>query len=259
MSAFLTSSYTGIGDRKKENQDSILCKTAEGEKHIAAICIVADGCGGMESGDVISNFITSSFNRMWEKNLKTKFTQGKNSRKEIDKILEDAIENINKEAVKISEESGKKSGSTISLLLIVDNRFYIKNIGDSRVYRLRGNIEQLTEDQTVVADMVRNGEITKEEALTHKKRHVLSMCIGYFKRVRTHSNSGRIRKNDVFLVCCDGLYNAIDTEKMKRIINECSNRDFDNLGMKLRTAIPLGDARDNISAVLINCRRGWLF
>jgi len=166
--------------------------------------------------------------------------------------LEKAIRDINAGALAFSHQVDSKVGSTVSLLLTIDNRFYIKNVGDSRIYLLRDkNITQLTEDQSLVADMIRNGEITKEEAKNFKKKNVLTMCIGVFDEIRTYSRNGKIRAGDKFLLCCDGVHNHISPEKMIEIVKN-KKSPFEGKAEEVRNAIEPGMANDNVSTVI--CR-----
>jgi len=170
----------------------------------------------------------------------------------VDELLEKAIRDINAGALTFSHQVESKVGSTVSLLLTIDNRFYIKNVGDSRIYLLRDrNIRQLTEDQSLVADMIRNGELTKEEAKNFKKKNVLTMCIGVFDEIKTYSKSGKIKSKDIFLLCCDGLHNHVSPEKMVEIVKNKKTPLVDT-ALKLRNCIEKGQANDNVSTIV--CR-----
>ena len=244
------SSHTDIGDVKLTNQDCILTKTGIINNHNVGLFIVADDCGGLSFGEEISNLIVIHFSRIWDNELKSLLQSPVIRNEDIDSLLEKAIKDINEGALAFSHQVESKVGSTLSLLLTIDDKFYIKNVGDSRVYLLRGkHIEQLTEDQSLVADMIRNGELTKEEAKDFKKKNVLTMCIGVFDEMRTYSKSGKIKNNDIFLLCCDGIHNRIPPEKMFEIINN-KKTPFENKAEEMRIAIEQGVATDNVSSVI---------
>ena len=170
------SSHTDIGDVKQTNQDCIFTKSDIINGHLVGLFIVADGCGGLSYGEEISNLVVTHFSRVWNHELKVLLANRKIKQNDIEELLENAIRDINGGALAFSRQVESKVGSTVSLLLTIDNQYYIKNIGDSRIYLLRGKkILQLTEDQSLVADMIRNGEITKEEAKNFKKKNVLTM------------------------------------------------------------------------------------
>ena len=247
-----TSSHTDIGDVKQTNQDCIFSKSGMVGNHSVGLFIVADGCGGLAYGEEISNLVVTHFSRIWNHELKALLQHHIIKSGDVDALLEKAIRDINAGALAFSHQVDSKVGSTVSLLLTVDNRFYIKNVGDSRIYLLRDkNITQLTEDQSLVADMIRNGEMTKEEAKNFKKKNVLTMCIGVFDVIRTYSKSGKIKAGDKFLLCCDGVHNHISPEKMIEIVKN-KKSPFEGKAEEIRNAIEPGMANDNVSTVI--CR-----
>lgn len=243
-------SHTDIGDIKKTNQDAIFSKEGVVNGHSVGLFVVADGCGGLAYGEEISNLIVTYFSRVWNRELKDLLTKTAVKSSDVEELLNESIKKINEGALTFSHQVESKVGSTLSLLLTIDKRFYIKNVGDSRVYLLRGRkIIQLSEDQSLVADMIRNKELTKEEAKTFKKKNVLTMCIGVFEEIKTFSRTGKIKKKDIFLLCCDGLYNHISDEKMVEIIKD-KKISFENKGETLRKTIENGKANDNVSSVI---------
>lgn len=249
------SSYTDIGDVKTTNQDCILSKNATINNHNVGLFIVADGCGGLAYGEEISNLVVTHFSRVWNNELKSILLNKKIRHKTIDDLLEKAIKEINDAAKNFGGQVGSKVGSTISLLLTIDKNYYIKNVGDSRVYLIRKNkTTQLTEDQSLVADMIRNGELTKEEAKSFKKKNVLTMCIGVFEDIRTYSKTGKIKDNDVFLLCCDGLHNHVSSEEMVKIVREKKIPFYDK-AKALREKIEEGKANDNVSGIICEFER----
>lgn len=252
------SSHSDIGDVKESNQDSILCKCGKIGKHNVGLYIVADGCGGLAYGEEISRLAVTYFTRVWNNELKELLESKKLPKPDaaIDTLLERAIKDINDKAKEFGQMVGDKVGTTLSLLLCIDKKFYIKNVGDSRIYLKRGNkITQITEDQSLVADLLRNNEISKDEALNFKKKNVLTMCIGVFENVRTYSNKGRINHGDTFLICCDGLYNNVTSKAMVKILNDRKIK-FEDKCLELRNSIEKGKATDNVSSVVCRFKFG---
>ncbi len=246
------SSHTDIGDVKQTNQDCVFSKSGVIGNHSVGLFIVADGCGGLAFGEEISNLVVTHFSRVWNHELKALLQHHIIKAHDIDELLEKAIRDINAGALTFSHQVDSKVGSTVSLLLTVDNKFYIKNVGDSRVYLLRDkNITQLTEDQSLVADMIRNGEITKEDAKNFKKKNVLTMCIGAVDEVKTYTKYGRIKPGDIFILCCDGIHNHISPEKMVDVV-KVKKSPFEYKAKEMRDTIDPGMANDNVSTVI--CR-----
>ena len=255
MYNIMISSHTDVGDRKETNQDSILQKVGEINGHQVALFIVADGCGGLAYGEEISNLIVSYFSRVWKNELPRLLENKKVKNEQVDAMLEQAIREINIGAKSFGTQVDSRVGSTLSLLLTIDRRYFIKNVGDSRVYRKRGNkFFPLTEDQSLVADMLRRGELTPEEAKTFKKKNVLTMCIGVFEEIHTYSNCGKLKHGDVFLLCCDGLHNLVPSEMMLKILK---NRKipFEDKATSLRGAIESGKANDNVSVITVKYKK----
>ncbi len=249
------SSHTDIGDKKETNQDSILTKCDVINGHHVGMFIVADGCGGLSYGDQISHLIISYFSRVWSNELKEILKDKRISSQKVNDILEKAICDINIGAKSFGEQVGSKVGSTLSLLLTIDNRYYIKNVGDSRVYLFRKRkLKKLTEDQSLVAEKVRNGELTEEEAKNFKKKNVLTMCIGVFDTIYTYSTSGTIKNNDIFLICCDGFHNQIDNQKIVDVIRD-KRMEFEKKCEFLRLSIPDGQATDNVSSIIVHIKK----
>lgn len=246
------SAYTERGDVKAENQDSILAKNATINDKAVGLFIVADGCGGLANGAKISNLITSEFGRLWDSEIAD---LSKKKSTEIIHFFESTINYINLLALDFSERTGEKCGSTMSLLFIAGTDYYIFHVGDSRIYKIKHKIKLLTEDQTVVADMLRRKEISMEAAKVHKQRHILNMCIGYFRNLNIYIRYGRIRRGDIFVLCCDGIYKCIN----EKIICKMSKkkRNFENAAVRLRSVIEQGKARDNVSIVIVKNKLRW--
>lgn len=244
------SSHTDIGDRKKTNQDSIFCKSEVINNRNVCMFIVADGCGGLLFGEEVSNLIVTYFSRFWNDELKNLVSAKKVDIREIDAVLNTALENVNRKAISFSNQVKVRVGSTVTMLVSVDNKYIIKNVGDSRVYLKRENkIVQLTEDQSLVADLVRSGELTKEEAKNYKKKNVLTMCVGAFEDLKVYSKKGKIKDNDVFILCSDGLHNCVSIETMLEVLKS-RRYAFEEKAQVLRESIESGKANDNVSSIL---------
>lgn len=246
------SSHTDIGDVKRTNQDSILSIKGMINGHNVGLFIVADGCGGLEFGEEISRLIVTHFSRIWNDELSKIIHTGKVNLSLMSDYLNGVLNDINNEALNFSKQGSGKVGSTLSLLFSIDRSYIIKNIGDSRVYlKRKKKIVRLTEDQSLVADLVRNGELTKEQAKNFKKKNVLTMCIGFYTDLKVYTQTGKIKNGDVFILCCDGLHNCVSEQKMAEILED-KQIGFESKAEVLRQCIEIGRAYDNVSSVV--CR-----
>lgn len=246
-----------VGDAKQTNQDSVLSKYERVAKRDVGLFIVADGMGGLAYGEEVSNLIVTFFNHWFSEHL-LPYVRGKKSfnSSDINKMLDNAITEVNNMALSFSKQVNQKLGSTLSLLLVIGDKYFIKNVGDSRIYIVRKNKKiQLTQDQSLVADMVRNKKITEAEARSHVKKNVLTMCIGVFNDVKVFSNQGKVKKGDVFLLCCDGFYNFASEENVVPIIRDSKVEGYNQKVALLRNLIPAGGAGDNVSIILVQLKK----
>ena len=238
-----------LGDRRVVNQDRVFARQGEIGGCLAGIFLVADGCGGLRHGEKISQLLADSFAVIWDQELPRLLTTAHWSD---EKILTAAVgwaERINETAYAFGQQTGERVGSTMSLLMTLDDRYYILNTGDSRVYLRRGeSFQRLTEDQSVVADMLRNREITPEEAERATFQNALTMCVGYFRQLRPFLARGRLRRGDLFLLCSDGLYRGLGEERLPACLPD---RVTEASARQLRACIPPGGAEDNVTALLV--------
>jgi protein phosphatase len=253
MFDILVEEYTDAGDVRDINQDSIFSVTKYTGQKSAGLFVVADGCGGLFFGEEASKLVVTHFNMLWDTKLE-KFVETCSSISDdmIFEVLENAIVEINNISINFGNLTNNKVGTTLSILFVVEDKYYIKNVGDSRIYLARkGKAEQLTEDQSLIADMVRNKEMTLEEAKNFSKKNVLTMCIGVFDEIKTYTKTGRIKSGDLFLLCSDGLYNYVPENLFYKLMSGDNKGSMADMARLLRDSIPKGSARDNVSFILI--------
>lgn len=219
------------GFRRKSNEDSFAYHI-DLERDLA-ILIVADGIGGNTDGDVASNYSVRSLLAAWRKFI-LRNTPGKNGAAS---FLRRELERINRNLYDENLIGRRDSpmGTTIAVLLLLPGFAVAAHAGDSRIYRFReDSLSLLTEDHTLVASMIRSGEITKLEAKTHPLCHVIYRSIGPAAHVSPTIRSFERKAGDRYLICSDGLTTEIDDsvicdvmrkarsarEAVKRLINE---------------------------------------
>lgn len=237
-----------LGDRRTVNQDRAFARQGEIDGCLAGLFLVADGCGGLQHGEKISQLLAESFAVIWDREL-PRLLAVRWSDEEILAAIVGWAERINETAYTFGQQTGERVGSTVSLLMTLDDRYYILNAGDSRIYLRRDQtFQRLTEDQSVVADMLRNGEITPEEAARANCPNALTMCVGYFQRLRPFLAQGRLRRGDLFLLCSDGLYRGLGENRIPACL---PRRVTEDSARQLRACIPPGGAEDNVTALLV--------
>ena len=249
-------SLTDRGDVRTENQDSILCLYGNPENKNAALFVVADGMGGLSYGSMVSTFITDMFEEWWNEDLPEMVRAGRTDRKDIRELLEQEIWDINNRILEFKRVNNTRCGSTLSLLLIYEDSFYIENMGDSRIYMLSPNgLRRLTVDQTLSAQLLREGRLSEEELKTFKKKNVLTMCVGLFEVPESYFNTGELRGNETFMLCSDGLYNALSDEEIDSVLERKDMTPGDKVDL-LRKIIPFGEGRDNVSIIVAEVSQG---
>lgn len=240
MEAFANSD---IGKVRDMNQDSYYISDKDDK---IKLYIVADGMGGYKGGEIASklaiesskNYIINNFDQI---------------KKEIDQIIElikNAIEYANMVVYEKSKEVPELvgMGTTIDVCLIYSNRIYIGHIGDSRVYRLRKDFfRKLTVDDSYVEQLVKEGNITKEEAYNHPKKNMLTKALGCTAFVEPTVLVKGFMKGDILLMCTDGLTNMLKEDKICEIIKQNSEQASKELVKKANEQ----GGYDNITAVII--------
>jgi len=234
MTTFRAGAVTDVGRVRSNNQDSLLVR--EGE-----LFAVADGMGGHQGGEVASATALEILGRAYDEPTTPTLVR--------------AVRSAN-QAV-FDKASGdpdlKGMGTTLTALADVNTpegkRLAIVNVGDSRLYRLRGGaIEQLTVDHSLVASLVQQGRITPEEAESHPQRNILTRALGIDEVVAVDSWEVEPVPGDRFLICSDGLFNEV-TEN--RIISTMQRLDVpSDAAEELVRLANEGGGRDNITVAL---------
>ena len=174
---------------------------------------------GYNGGEVASRLATESTKSYIENN----FNQIEHTKEAILKLIQDAMEYANLVVYEKSknEEELQGMGTTLDVCFIYNNKIYIGHVGDSRIYRIRGEImRKLTKDHSYVQQLVEDGKITREEANHHPKKNMLLKALGCTPYVEPDVRARNFEKNDILLMCSDGLTNMVDDSKIYQIVKE---------------------------------------
>ena len=240
MEAFANSD---IGKVRDMNQDSYYISDKDDK---IKLYIVADGMGGYKGGEIASKLAIESSKNYIINN----FDQIKKERDQIIELIKNAIEYANMVVYEKSKEVPELAGmgTTIDVCLIYSNRIYIGHIGDSRVYRLRKDFfRKLTVDDSYVEQLVKEGNITKEEAYNHPKKNMLTKALGCTAFVEPTVLVKGFMKGDILLMCTDGLTNMLKDDKICEIIKQNNEQASKELVKKANEQ----GGYDNITAVII--------
>ncbi len=226
---------THVGLVRQSNQDNFAFR--EGT------FVLADGMGGHQGGEVASLEATSTI-----------LESGKiNSVADMVKSVSKANQAILKRAKKEDNLSGM--GTTVCVLSEIvgttgKKRIGIANVGDSRIYRLgKSELTQITQDHSLVGDLVRTGELTQEEAARHPQRNILTRALGIEQDLVIDTWELNPVAGDKYLLCSDGLFNEIDDEKIAQILME--DTELEKIAQNLIDHALEAGGHDNITALVL--------
>lgn len=255
---FLSVAHSDVGIRKKINQDSVLIKEASTDNGNVLFAVVCDGMGGFAKGEVASATLVKAFSKWFEKELPFLLYQdGKVQDIDEESLMSSwdlVISESNLKIAAYGENMHAQCGTTLAAILLANNKYYIANVGDSRVYQLDGTMKRLTVDQTVVQREIDEGRITEEEAKVHPQRNVLLQCIGTGVAVDTEYEVGEYHSGDGFMLCSDGFRHVItDEEFLKLLSPEKLNeeKDLQDAAIYFTELNKQRRENDNISVILI--------
>lgn len=208
---------------------------------------VADGLGGHEAGEVASKMAIEGLKGY----LQSFNVHQQASTIDYASLLTEAFHFANRllyEAAS-SQQGLDGMGTTLTAALVVGNKAFIAHVGDSRVYLLRdGGINQITNDHSLVGELIKNNRLTEEEALHHPHKHILTNALGTESQARVDSTMLELRPGDMLVLCTDGLTNLVDKTEIAEIIQ--SSTDYAG---SVRTLINVAKSRggyDNVTVVL---------
>jgi serine/threonine protein phosphatase PrpC len=230
---------TDPGKKRRRNEDSYVCEPP--------LFAVADGMGGAQAGEVASQLAASA--------LKEGNGEGADAQARVVSLIQEANRRVWQRANEDAAASGM--GTTVTAAIVEpDGRVLFGHVGDSRAYVLRGQkLEQLTEDHSLVAELVRRGELSPQEAETHPQRSVITRALGTDPDVDVDTFAVQAVSGDVFLICSDGLSSMVDDETMRRAMTE-NLGDLDAAAKALIAAANRGGGEDNITAILFEVADG---
>lgn len=196
---------TDVGRKRNTNQD--YAGIFENQAGVS-LAILADGMGGHQAGDVASQMAVNNLGERWqESSLET----SEKAAQWLIKEIQDENEKIYQKGQSQPEYLGM--GTTIVSAVLLDQSFVLANIGDSRAYLVRNNqLLQLTEDHSLVNELVKSGEITREMAANHPRKNVLTRSLGMPGMVEVDVTNHLWVPDDYILLCSDGLTNMVSEE-----------------------------------------------
>lgn len=232
---------TDVGSKRAVNQDYMYCsENSVGSFH--NLFIVADGMGGHKAGDYASKLCVEKMVQSIEQSeQKTQVS-----------LFEEAVDAANRAVYSESQEHEEYEGmgTTLVACTMQEDTLYVANIGDSRLYLLRDDdIMQITEDHSLVEEMVKQGNITESEARVHPQKNIITRAVGIDQSVQADFFELEIYPDDIIMLCSDGLSNMIEDEDMEYIVKH--SESLQDAGETLVARANENGGSDNITVVLV--------
>lgn len=236
---------TCAGNTRNVNQDAVLFRSTEREGQYFILLAVCDGIGGLEQGEVASSLVVSLASQWYESVMSWMDIGGINP-EILSAHLKDAAEEWNRSVCEYRNLRHVNMGTTMSLIMIIKNRYYIIHVGDSRVYLYRRRkLLQLTRDAVIT--QVKDG----------RRKVYLENFMGRAGELRFTSSEGKVCAGDLFLVCSDGFYHCLHPEDIRKLRRNTRDGWSLNAGCReLTDNMMRRGERDNISVGAIVAGRG---
>ena len=222
---------TDTGKKRRRNEDEYVVEPP--------LFAVADGMGGAQAGELASSLAAGA--------VRDDISESGSGERHVAELIQEANRRVYQRSNEDATVSGM--GTTMTVALVEDGRVSFGHVGDSRAYLIRDrSLEQLTEDHSLVAELVRSGQLSPEEAETHPQRSVITRALGSDPDVDVDTFSIPAQEGDLFMLCSDGLTSMVDDETILSVV-EKNRRDLDSAAQALVKAANRGGGEDNITVV----------
>ena len=229
---------TDTGKKRRRNEDDYVVEPP--------LFAVADGMGGAQAGELASSLAAAAV-----REDEAELASGE------DRVTE-LIQEANRRVYQRSSEDAAVSGmgTTMTVALVEDGNVAFGHVGDSRAYLIRGGrLEQLTEDHSLVAELVRSGKLSPEEAEAHPQRSVITRALGTDPNVDVDTFSIQTEPGDLFMLCSDGLTSMVDDDVILETV-EKHRDDLQTASKALIRAANKGGGEDNITVIFFEIGEG---
>ena len=219
------------GRRRRHNEDQYVC--------VPPLFAVADGMGGAQAGEIASGLAASVLNEA---------AGDERGEERVAALIQEANRRVFQRSNEDASTSGM--GTTMTVALVDGDTIAFGHVGDSRAYRIRdGKLEQLTDDHSLVGELVRSGRLSEEEAESHPQRSVITRALGTEPDVDVDTFTVDGEPGDVYLICSDGLTDMVPPREVEALLAGRTG-DLDAAARALVDAANAGGGEDNITVVL---------
>ncbi|HEY3326780.1 MAG TPA: Stp1/IreP family PP2C-type Ser/Thr phosphatase [Novimethylophilus sp.] len=252
-----------VGLRREHNEDAVASEPEAG------LVVLADGMGGYKAGEVASEIavltlVSSIRERLLEQPAGKADEDSGLLRESL--ILRDAVHQANSAIYNVSQSQPQCAGmgTTLVAAVFTDDRVCVGHIGDSRMYRLRGDtFTQLTEDHSLLNEQLKSGLITAEQAKVSNNKNLVTRALGIDPEVELELHEYEVQPGDIYLLCSDGLSDLVEDEEIQLTLSTLSA----NLELAAHQLVQMANdngGKDNISVILARplrpfpAKRDWL-
>jgi len=247
---------TDPGMVRSHNEDSVAADASIG------VAVLADGMGGYNAGEVASGMATTVLTAELQQLLASgegRVMNGDAGRAHAESILRTEIAKANASIYQAAQSQPQYAGmgTTLVVALFYDNRVTVAHIGDSRVYRLRGDeLVQITKDHSLLQEQIDSGMITPEQARFSQNKNLVTRALGIDPTVDAEIREYQTRPGDLWLLCSDGLNDMVSDEDIGMTLQALSG----NLKLAAQQLVQMANdngGRDNVSVVLVRVVRDY--
>ena len=234
------SSLTDIGNTREMNQD-YLYSSEESVGKLPNLFLVADGMGGHKAGEFASRYVVEHIVRS---------IKGSKEEEAV-RILSESIETANRKLKEYADahQQMRGMGTTIVAAVIQGRTLLVANVGDSRLYIVGDEITQVTQDHSLVQEMVRLGQMDPQSAKNHPDKNIITRAVGVSEKVKIDIFERQLRAGEYIILCSDGLTNMVEDSVILQILHGAGS-----LSDKAERLIELANkngGKDNITVIII--------
>jgi PPM family protein phosphatase len=242
-------SLTHPGRVRAHNEDSLSCEPSCG------LAVLADGMGGYNAGEVASGITVSVLTTEIRNSLQTVRPGDQNDQGEdiAADLLRDNVQKANASIFHAAQSQPQYAGmgTTVVAGLFYDNRVAVAHVGDSRMYRLRGDdFEPITKDHSLLQEQIDSGMISKEDARLSRNKNLVTRAVGIDSEVSTEVHVHPVEVGDIYLLCSDGLNDMVDDEQIGGTLRALRS----NMSLAVSQLVKMANdngGRDNVSVILV--------
>lgn len=231
-----------IGKHRQSNQDAVGAYVNHSDAHLL---LIADGMGGHQGGDVAASLTIANLGHLF---VQTDL----NNIVDLNEWLVTALHHENQQIYQIAQHNQnlRGMGTTVVAVIILDDKYVVAHVGDSRVYCLhQHHLLRLTQDHSLVNELVKQGKLTPQEALNFPQRNIITRSLGVNQSVDIDVDVYSLQPHDLLLLCSDGLTNMVSENQIAQVLQN-HTKSLDERVQQLVAMANAAGGNDNITVLV---------